>query len=281
MTAKKTDSPAKQSTGDRKPESLDSIPPVTEGSEEASVSYYFVFTAAVLMFLGVWAFVQVVTQIRGHSSHSHPAGVQKASLRVPPNSTLVSLQTAPASTQVGAHQIQDQRKLRDFYKRRAYLGAPPMVPHAVVEKNGKMENCLSCHGKGGYVPKYQAYAPVTPHPTYANCVQCHVPQTTTTLFKPTKWTKTKPPQLRRTPLPGGPPPIPHALQLRTNCNACHAGPGSVRELRTPHPDRTNCLQCHVPRQHKQLFQSKYAIPLQNANKRSQPKDRRSPTTRRR
>jgi cytochrome c-type protein NapB len=46
-------------------------------------------------------------------------------------------------------------------------------------------------------------------------------------------------------LPGGPPPIPHGLQMRENCLACHAGPAAVAEIRTPHPTLVNCRQCHA------------------------------------
>ncbi len=40
--------------------------------------------------------------------------------------------------------------------------------------------------------------------------------------------------------------IPHDLQLRGNCLACHGGPAAVAEIRTAHPERANCRQCHVP-----------------------------------
>lgn len=46
-------------------------------------------------------------------------------------------------------------------------------------------------------------------------------------------------------LPDSPPAMPHTLQLRDNCQACHTGPGSPSEIRTSHPDRANCQQCHV------------------------------------
>jgi nitrate reductase cytochrome c-type subunit len=45
---------------------------------------------------------------------------------------------------------------------------------------------------------------------------------------------------------GAPPTIPHPLQLRENCLACHAGPASRPEIRTSHPERARCRQCHVP-----------------------------------
>jgi hypothetical protein len=44
---------------------------------------------------------------------------------------------------------------------------------------------------------------------------------------------------------GLPPSIPHDLQLRGNCLACHMGPAAVAEIRTTHPERSDCRQCHV------------------------------------
>ena len=46
--------------------------------------------------------------------------------------------------------------------------------------------------------------------------------------------------------PASPPTIPHTLQLRENCLACHGGAASRVEIRTSHPERPRCRQCHVP-----------------------------------
>ncbi|AVX19800.1 MULTISPECIES: hypothetical protein [Carboxydocella] len=44
-----------------------------------------------------------------------------------------------------------------------------------------------------------------------------------------------------------PPTIPHTLQGREGkCILCHKDAAGVKIPRTPHPDRANCLQCHVP-----------------------------------
>jgi cytochrome c-type protein NapB len=45
---------------------------------------------------------------------------------------------------------------------------------------------------------------------------------------------------------GAPPTIPHRILMRENCIACHDGPGAREEIRTTHPERTRCRQCHVP-----------------------------------
>lgn len=40
--------------------------------------------------------------------------------------------------------------------------------------------------------------------------------------------------------------IPHTLVGREKiCLSCHNGTQGIPQ--TPHPDRTNCLQCHIPR----------------------------------
>jgi cytochrome c-type protein NapB len=45
--------------------------------------------------------------------------------------------------------------------------------------------------------------------------------------------------------PQAPPTIPHPTFMRNDCMSCH-GPNGLFGLRTPHPDRQSCFQCHVP-----------------------------------
>lgn len=138
------------------------------------------------------------------------------------------------------------RFLEPYYQHRAYPGAPPFIPHPVEnDMNTTFGACNSCHEKGGYVPKLQAFAPQTPHADFSNCRQCHVPQSTESLFVETTWQTMTPPLLGRAALPGGPPPIPHTLHMRENCSACHAGPAAPVEIRTSHPERVSCRQCHM------------------------------------
>lgn len=137
------------------------------------------------------------------------------------------------------------RTLDGFYRRRAYPGAPPPVPHPVADgRSIGGRSCLVCHGDGGWVPAFTAYAPVTPHPELASCLQCHVASGRAGPFRASTFAPPSPPSSAAA-LPGSPPPIPHALQLRESCLACHAGPSAVREIRTTHPERVNCRQCHV------------------------------------
>ncbi len=138
------------------------------------------------------------------------------------------------------------RSLDSYYQRRAYPGAPPFIPHPVDQDMKTAFNaCNGCHEKGGFVARFQAFAPQTPHANYSNCRQCHVPQADETLFQATTWQTMTPPALGRAALPGSPPPIPHALHMRENCSACHAGPAAPMEIRTTHPERLSCRQCHM------------------------------------
>lgn len=160
------------------------------------------------------------------------------------------------------------RSLHTFRLRRAFPGAPPMVPHGLTTRETLAGACNTCHERGGYSPRFGAYVPVTPHPELEECLQCHVADDATvgvtlptadpnTICRqchdpgairrpgvpPIEWSWW--PRLSRA-APGDPPPVvPHDLFFRSNCLACHAGPGAVAELRTDHPDRANCRQCHV------------------------------------
>lgn len=146
-----------------------------------------------------------------------------------------------------------RKTLKEYYSLRAYPGAPPHIPHPVDKDMSISQSCNTCHEKGGYVPKYQAFASVTPHPEYENCLQCHAQTKTKTVFKENNWVKIDPPAIKRSALPGSPPAIPHTMQLRNNCAACHVGPAVPVDIRCSHPERVNCVQCHVPKNTPKLF----------------------------
>lgn len=138
------------------------------------------------------------------------------------------------------------RTLARFYARRSYPGAPPFIPHPVKEPQGvDSSRCNLCHLNGGWVADFKAYAPLTPHPELANCRQCHVKQDEKPTFQATQFVAYEPPKVKQAALPGSPPPIPHPLEMRANCVACHGGPAAVAEVRTKHPERANCRQCHA------------------------------------
>lgn len=159
----------------------------------------------------------------------------------------------------------------DMYRRlRAYPGAPPRIPHGLTEEEYRSSSCNTCHERGGWVARFSTYAPVTPHPDYASCLQCHVPQdglvgralpvvgesvacsqchidpdAPLETFVGTDWEPAAWPGTDSQAMPGSPHRVPHDFQTRSNCLACHSGPGAVVDLRTDHPERVNCRQCHV------------------------------------
>ncbi|MCK0189350.1 nitrate reductase cytochrome c-type subunit [Arenibacter sp. F20364] len=143
-----------------------------------------------------------------------------------------------------------QRSLDSYYDNRAYHGAPPSIPHPVAKDRSLGGNtCLQCHQNGGFVEKFNAYAPVTPHPELINCRQCHVAIKTNNTFREFAFTKVQAPEVgvgANNAMPGSPPMIPHQLQMRENCITCHSGPSAPKEIRVSHPERINCRQCHIP-----------------------------------
>ena len=162
------------------------------------------------------------------------------------------------------------RTLDKYRAIRAYPGAPPRVPHGLTEEEFRMGRCTACHLRGGYAAGFGTYAPVTPHPEFGACLQCHAvadtlvgtplpepgsgescqqchvsPDAVAPTFVAHDWVSAQWPGLGGRAMPESPPSIPHNAQLRNNCLACHTGPGAVSEIRTDHPERTNCLQCHL------------------------------------
>ena len=146
------------------------------------------------------------------------------------------------------------RTLAYYYSLRQYPGSPPYIVHELVDEKGDAYECLSCHARGGFTQSMNRFAPVTPHPQHTACVQCHVKPVTDELFVGTDWASVMPPRLGRSALPGSPPPVVHAIQMRENCIACHVGPGTVATIRVEHPMRGNCRQCHVPAVAQDIFQ---------------------------
>jgi len=147
-----------------------------------------------------------------------------------------------------------KRTMNYYYSLRQYPGSPPYIVHELVDEKGKDYECLSCHAKGGFTQSMDAFAPVTPHPQFEACQQCHVRPSIDTLFKESEWASVIPARLGRSSLPGSPPPIAHSLQMRENCIACHSGPAAVVTIRVEHPMRGNCRQCHVPAEVQNTFE---------------------------
>lgn len=132
--------------------------------------------------------------------------------------------------------------------RRAYDGAPPVIPHQSFGVG-----CTQCHTlRGMSVPEF-GFAPPSPHQNTpgmsdgSRCNQCHVFQQTDELFVASGFEGWRPDGQHGTrAYETAPPVIPHPVLMRENCLACHDGPAAREEIRTTHPERANCKQCHVP-----------------------------------
>ncbi len=135
----------------------------------------------------------------------------------------------------------------DRAARRAFDGAPPVIPHP-VRASGAAE-CLACHADGFTLGRRSASR--VPHAEYASCTQCHVTDSALfTVLTPNPaasaaldWRGLRSPTSGAEAYMGAPPSVPHPTWMRENCESCH-GPEGRAALRTPHPDRRSCLQCH-------------------------------------
>ncbi len=170
------------------------------------------------------------------------------------------------------------RSMEIYRSLRAYPGAPPRIPHGLTEEEFRKNLCNSCHVRGGFPPRFSAYTPVTPHPEYTDCLQCHVPDAMTVgvgipqlsadvicsqchvdpdspppSLVSIDWSPMEWPELDQRAMEGSPTWIPHTLQLRENCLACHGGPSAVDGIRTTHPERADCRSCHVPVEEVEVF----------------------------
>jgi nitrate reductase (cytochrome), electron transfer subunit len=161
-----------------------------------------------------------------------------------PQELRVGLPAAGSSTPRTTPQLQAALAFRA--ERRAYDGAPPVVPHPIDELSA--QSCIVCHGAGMIVAG--KIAPVLSHPFLASCTQCHI----STFHPGAKVAATtvantfegyRGPALGSRAWTGAPPTIPHATFMHDSCSSCHGLTGRPG-LRTPHPQRKSCTQCHVP-----------------------------------
>jgi cytochrome c-type protein NapB len=135
--------------------------------------------------------------------------------------------------------------------RRAYDGAPPVVPHPITQDSSAA--CLACHGQGLQVK--DRFASKISHPTFGgSCTQCHVSSQGTftaaeaavfaVALSDNSFQGAGAPLKGPRAWPGAPPLVPHRTFMRNDCMSCH-GPNGLFALRTPHPERQSCSQCHV------------------------------------
>ena len=134
-------------------------------------------------------------------------------------------------------------------QRRQYIGAPPVIAHP--PQSGK---CVTCHTPEGSHKPPLGFAPANPHTKTpgmseeSRCRQCHAFRHTDEVFVESDFESVVLTNVHGTRAHvTAPPTIPHALNMRNDCNACHSGPSARPEIRCTHPERTRCTQCHVPR----------------------------------
>jgi len=130
--------------------------------------------------------------------------------------------------------------------RRAFNGAPPVIPHAVERTNDAA--CYACHSEGAQVG--QLVANRMSHGPLANCLQCHAappPQPFAQLVVVTDNTFVglPAPTSGERAFDGAPPVIPHSTWMRERCLSCHGGVAGWPGLEVTHRWRTNCMQCHA------------------------------------
>jgi nitrate reductase (cytochrome), electron transfer subunit len=140
--------------------------------------------------------------------------------------------------------------------RRAYDGAPPVMPH-----RGFSDDCVSCHGAEGVAVPGVGIAPPIPHGETAGmtallrCRQCHVERTTEGVFRESRFVGRRSEGVSERAHAMAPPVMPHRAFLRERCDSCHVGPAARPEIRTSHPERTRCRQCHVEQRGAGRFQA--------------------------
>lgn len=154
---------------------------------------------------------------------------------------------APEPLQGEARATARAKTLAARAETRAYLGAPPTIPHPVSPRDAS--GCLGCHGGAGTVLDGRVATPI-PHPAYQSCTQCHAPEgprliPPSSLEVSNSFTGARSTLLGARAWPGAPPLIPHPTTMRESCISCH-GPQGAPGIRTTHPERVSCTQCHAP-----------------------------------
>ncbi|HQX48456.1 MAG TPA: nitrate reductase cytochrome c-type subunit [Planctomycetaceae bacterium] len=128
---------------------------------------------------------------------------------------------------------------------RAFNGAPPTIPHAVSETSTAA--CMACHAEGAKTETLRI--PKMSHQFLANCTQCHVENNPrhmeASLFRESDFVGLPAPTAGPRAFAGAPPQIPHSTWMRSECMSCHGFAG-LHGIRTTHPWRNNCTQCHAP-----------------------------------
>lgn len=140
--------------------------------------------------------------------------------------------------------------------RRAYDGAPPVIPHAIDDgaSGAGTGACLACHAHGARVQ--DRIAPVMSHgDERVSCTQCHASAAGGPPFaadaRPSQaafstdngFVGLAAPSGGPRAWPGAPPVIPHGTFMRERCGSCHGG--FQAGIASSHTERQSCQQCHV------------------------------------
>ena len=148
--------------------------------------------------------------------------------------------------EVKPNETEKLQSLNERSARRAYNGAPPVIPHAVEKTNDAA--CYACHGQGIRVE--QRIARKMSHSFLANCTQCHAsppakPFEAMDLNVENRFVGAAAPLAGTRAYPGAPPVIPHATWMRSECLSCHGGRTGWSGMQSSHPWRSACVQCHA------------------------------------
>ena len=145
-------------------------------------------------------------------------------------------------------EISPQEKLAALQQReqnRAFNGAPPTIPHPIDQRSDAA--CVACHKEGALTKTLRI--PRMSHTFLANCTQCHVENNPrhmpATVFRENDFAGLEAPTAGPRAFAGAPPQIPHSTWMRSDCMSCHGYEGRYG-IRTTHPWRKNCQQCHAP-----------------------------------
>ena len=132
------------------------------------------------------------------------------------------------------------------HEHRAFYTAPPVIPHELFPASAG--DCLTCHREERQY--FGKTSTKTPHPHWTNCNQCHLPSRPAFAqveAEPveTTWTGLGTPTDGERISIVAPPTMPHRVLFREDCQSCHSHKSPFASMRGPHPERTNCIQCHV------------------------------------
>jgi len=144
--------------------------------------------------------------------------------------------------------ISPEEKLTTLDQReqnRSFNGAPPTIPHPVDQRSDA--SCVACHREGAKSKSLRI--PRMSHAFLANCTQCHIESNprhmTAFSFRENDFAGLAAPTEGPRAFKDAPPQIPHSTWMRSDCLSCH-GHAGLHGIRTTHPWRKNCQQCHAP-----------------------------------